>query len=660
MSDASTSRNVGTSRRFNVSPLIVAAVFPLCISWYTTSEGMYQIFPDLPIISRLVAAVVIGVFAFMSNQVGVALASLKSNQQFVQTTAFARGVDIGLRGGLFAVLFFFALFFSFKFYYGALYNGGQREIDAETLPSVMSSSALSSVRGDMNGVGESFTAAGPIRSWSDGVTAIAQSVSSLRSQIVASIAQQSGNNATALAQAAQIKQQLKSDLAQKVDLEAQINTAQSRLSGELKSLADAKTRMDKEQRGADGAKPGEAANWRKAKSDADGAQRNIDHYKSIIADNNQILFGSGDKGGLIREIATLNTQMAELESNGAVNGLLGSPDTLIDGLNDARRKFQETPSLKTFAAAVGACRAATAIVSQIKTDTKPVIPATSCDSQDARSALNSLGPRMIAFEAFENRCSSSALGEGQSAPTAGAGRPSAEQFEAAQASVKFCLATAEDAGVDVSTARARFDSFVEFNSPHRDPTTMAVDGLLFQRGPVQAGMAYAFALAQEMLILALSFFAEWQRPSANRARRRPDLTPVSTDSTDVAAAKAILAHRQAVPESSRLFKVDLSPAILRDVPENIRLNARDRLLDLVLAELARAGQQADEFYLGADAMVELEQVILLEQTDVAKPSYEAAGKPGYMPSHPEHTDTAPGAAPGPTGAEVPLQRYRGR
>ena len=62
---------------------------------------MAQIFPNLPVISRVVAAVIIIVFAFMSNQVGVALATYQTQQHFAQTTRNARSWTSATRSVLF-------------------------------------------------------------------------------------------------------------------------------------------------------------------------------------------------------------------------------------------------------------------------------------------------------------------------------------------------------------------------------------------------------------------------------------------------------------------------------------------------------------------------------------------------------------------------------
>ena len=598
-----------------VSPLMYAAALPMCISWYTTSEGMYQIFPNLPIISRVVAAIIIGVFAYMSNQIGVSLASLKANQRFMQTSRLARAVDIGLRGFLFSVLFFFALFFSFKFYYSALYNSSQRQIEVAQLPALMTAEVLGPLRAEVGAVGKSFADQPDVKNWSQRVAEMANTLSRNRGQADQAFGSQAVQDLQAQGEVQQLQQAVASNQAQKTGLEKQIQQWRDPQQAAFKKLTDAKSRMLQEETGAIGSKRGRGPKYAQAAEDARAAQNDVDYYQSLIDQANGELSGTG---GLAEKIAQETSKLAEMTQGGAHLTPRGGFDEALAKLNDAQLAFQAAPSLGNYFAAAKACEAITSVLAKGQNSGLSAnFGSDSCASVRAQNALTGLGSRQAALQQFQHDCNAGAINErlSTSAPAAAQKGTVSGMFDFAQTLTNACLTRAEDVGVDTASARARLDNFVAINSPLRDPTTMAVDGLLFRYGRVQAGMAYAFALAQELLILALSFFAEWQRPKLSRRNQHLDLALFEHDPVHIAAAKFILANRQAVKDSSRVFKVDLASLGSDDDNEGIRINVRARLNDLITAELARASDKADEFFIGSDAIEELRDEILQEQAN---------------------------------------------
>jgi hypothetical protein len=276
---------------------------------------------------------------------------------------------------------------------------------------------------------------------------------------------------------------------------------------------------------------------------------------------------------------------------------------IVDQFATAVQQFRNVPSAAQYDTVSDLCGKLATVASKA---IPGKIDGASCTSPAAFAMLGSAKPRLAAFQAFQTNCSAAALGAKNKVVATQEG---ADTFEAARQAVNDCLTNAEDTGLDVTDARADFDKFIAINSPNRDPTTRAIDGLLFRTGQVQAGMAYAFAIAQELLILALSFFAEWRRPKGSRALRRPDIAIRPEDSLQVAAAKLVLASRKPVKGVSRLFRVDASFPNQPDLDPAVKTNAQNHLMHLVEDEVARAGGLDDEFFLGPDALRRLENII---------------------------------------------------
>jgi hypothetical protein len=612
MSDASAGQDQGTKPpiRIKVSLLTLLALLPLSVSLYTTSEGMLEIVPGHWVLARFLPFIIICVFGVMSMQIGRSLAEWRASQSFSYSALLPTAVDVGLRAFVFAVLFFFAFFFSFKFYFSALYNSAQSAIDTLGLTNVMTSKALDDVRVRVSHFGQVSGEKPEIKAWITGINAISQLAEAHKSDIDAATADAVRQQTLDAASATQAAENLK-DLQGRADvLRAGLVDQRKKLADARKRLNDAEARRTNEELGANGAVPGKRTKWRKADADVRAAQADVDAGELAIHKVNSELSGPDSHGGVAAEIADLTAKLKQLRlQSGPVQPT--NVVSAVAALEAAAGNFTKSPSLDNYDAVVKACKLIAGPLRQAAQFDERNLR---CENAATRNALSEKGTELSSSNQFVKNCYGKAIDTKLQAKhaqlvaeNADGGAIANRMFDEAAGLARSCLTSAEDAGINVDDARQQLNAFVQRYSPERDPTTIAVDGLLFRQGPAQASMAYAFALAQELLVLTLTFLAEWMRP--RRRKLRPSLNPADGDTTRVRAAKLMLANREVDPVSSRNALIDLNSPRFAGMDSFIRTEARAILMDFAQEDHAKANDTPDSFTIGRQAIESLEDVL---------------------------------------------------
>ncbi len=296
-----------------------------------------------------------------------------------------------------------------------------------------------------------------------------------------------------------------------------------------------------------------------------------------------------------------------------------SLEQMVALLTQRRRAFNETGTTESYRGVVEVCSRVVGLLTDAKV-TGGGLENLSCESVSVLGLTENRPQREAARVDFNKQCSPGettrvATDATEMIPTGGqrvADETLARAFEHVNAKMQACVNLAIATAADVSVPERRRNDFARLRAPNRDRFQEALAGLF--DGGAQRTAALALAITFDMIILALSFFADVFKIRGHARGRvkierqdHVDASPHPDDPVPLAGAKAL---RRYVRFDRKLMRsaIDLNASGIAALEPNIRENLIMRVDRFIETGLADAVDES-RHTLSEEALAEIEEYI---------------------------------------------------
>ena len=639
MSDISGPSRRAKNKEFQFDVGKVAAIgccLMVLVSGYTTAKGLLDILGGTQVYIVVLATIVVqGTLAIAAWFLGQELARFVLRKR--PGTEPPSGALTAVTGALFLATFCVSVFFSFSFWFTELRALSQRTEDARQLPNTFVAEVMPSLLAAVNegraaelrGVSE-FPAT---KEWFANLDKIVEVAREKRQELEKQIKDSVGardkrdkqirDTRTKLAQAStdKDKYQRESD-----DIDKRLAPFDEELAKLQKEWQQYEQERLAECAGIQGRKQGCGPKASEATKQRDIVKKRMDEIESTLqADRKR-------RAELTKLLQTAQTDIEEqtrlLESLGGTGdgvtrdtsaNSLDSMEQMVTLLTQRRRAFSEAGTADSYRGVVEACGGIVGLLTEAKVAGGALEPLT-CESVAVLGLTENRPQRESARVDFTKECSPGEMTRVATdavtmIPNSGE-RVSdtilARAFEYVNAKMQACINLAIATGADVSAAERRRSDFARMHSPNRDRFQEALAGL--SDGGGQRTAALALAVTFDMIILALSFFADvfkirGHASGRGRVERQDhvDASPHPDDPVPLAGAKAL---RRYVRFDRKLMRsvIDLNAPGIAALEPNIRENLLmrvDRFIETGLAD----GVDESRYALSEEALAEIEEYI---------------------------------------------------
>jgi hypothetical protein len=355
---------------------------------------------------------------------------------------------------------------------------------------------------------------------------------------------------------------------------------------------------------------------------------------------------------------------AESTARDASTGGLDSLEQMVALLTQRRRVFSEAGTADAYRGVVEACGSIVGLLTEAKV-AGGTLETLSCESVSVLGLTENRPQREAARADFIKECSPAEMTRAATdavsmIPSGGervADETLSRAFEHVNAKMQACINLATATGADVSLGERRRSDFARLHAPNRDRFQEALAGL--SEGGGQRTAALALAVTFDMIILALSFFADVFNIRGHARRRgkverqdHVDASPHPDDPVPLAGAKAL---RRYVRFDRKLMRsvIDLNAPGIAALEPNIRENLLmrvDRFIETGLADVV----DESRYIMSEEALAEVEEYI--HSHVAAQPADAWAARSAPDPSEnnraPEYDSAATARQDKPAGRPV--------
>jgi hypothetical protein len=621
---------------------------------FTTGRGMYTIFGNL-LIAMIMTLLVEAVLVATSLMLGRDLARVASGD--IATAGGGRGwagniARYSILSGTFALAFFICWFFSFNFYYNAMFSGGEDVLEAERQPHQAADPLLIPLRQRVEAVvrddGEKVLKQPEVSEWLAWIDAIdKQARDPSNSQRLAELlARQNGERI-------QNQQKTQARIDQLQSQQTELNQSRQQQEGalanrkqdaekNLASIADLKKQVEdlvhqrddiatnrarEEARGADGRPAGRGPVWQSLDNKETTLGKRINLIQNV--ELAPALKRQSDLEGAVAktegQLTSTNAQIAKLSGDIAnAKALLpvasaGEADQSVvpaafnQPLVQARDGFTAAPSPETYKTLVDACEQVVSSLSTLDAGSQ-IAKSHECRSEAVGLAVAPMAQLLQARGEFVAACSAEAVSPRIEAITTKLRHDLADVSGTSPANRRTLLGTAlEQTQNDIvipclgiagrATARvddleASLQTFVQRHTLRQDSfsqTRNAVFSLLDGSANNAARLGMWIALAQDSFVLLITilgeiFHRETAIPPAPRLRfdSAVDWAANASDPPNVATAKIILRAARGMANGAALLPPDFDAALAERQRDNVSNTIR-RLAQAGMVKKQRDG-----------------------------------------------------------------------
>lgn len=657
MADSSGSSRRGKAKefQFNVGKSAgIGCFLMVLVSGYTTAKGLLDIVGGSQFYVVIIATVVVqGTLAIAAWFLGQELARFVLRRRLGPGMDPPSGALTTVTAALFLATFFVSVFFSFSFWFTELRGLSQRREDARQLPNTFVSEVMPALLAAVNegrmaelrGVSE-FPAT---KEWFANLDKIVDFARGKRQDIQKQIQENAGARdkrekqvRDARAKLTQLRTDKEKYQREGDDIDKKLAPFDEALAGLQKDWQQYEQERLAECAGIQGRKQGCGPKATEATKQRDAVKRRTDEIESTLQGDRKrraelaklLQSGQADIEDLMRLLESLHAP----SEAGTSAGDLDSLEQMVTLLTQRERAFREAGTRDTYHEVVQTCGSIVGLLAEAKLAGGP-IENLSCESVSVLALTENRPQREAARLEFTKNCSPAEMTrvatEAISMIPSGGERVKDDilsgAFEHVNGKMQACVNLATATGADVSVAERKRSDFARLHAPNRDRFQEALAGLF--EGGAQRTAALALAITFDMIILALSFFADvfnirGHARGRSRVERQDhvDASPHPDDSVPLAGAKAL---RRYVRFDRKLMRsvVDLNAPGIAALDPNIRENLLmrvDRFIEGHLADVVDDSRYA----LSEQALAEIEEYIHGHAT---MPSADAARAPPSTP-----------------------------
>ena len=647
--------NLGSSRRgkarefqFNVGKVAaIGCCLMVLVSGYTTAKGLLDIVGGTQSYIVILATVVVqGTLAIAAWFLGQELA------RYVLRSRLGPGMDppsgalTAVTAALFLATFCVSVFFSFSFWFTQLRALSQRTEDARQLPNTFVSEVMPVLLAAVNegrmvelrGVSE-FQAT---KEWFAGLDKIVDVAREKRQDVQKQIQDNAGARdkrekqiRDARAKLTQARTDKDKNERESDDIDKKLAPFDEELAKLQKDFQQYEQERLAECAGIQGRKQGCGPKATEATKLRDALKRRMDEIENPLqADRKR----RAELATLLQNgQADIESQKRLLESLAAPDGVstsaggLDSLEQMVTLLTQRQRAFREAGTAESYRGVVETCGSIVGLLTEAKV-AGGILEKSSCESVSVLALTENRPQREAARLEFNKECSPTELTrvatDAISMIPSGGGRVGDEilsrAFEHVNGKMQACVNLAIATGASVSVAERKRSDFARLHAPNRDRFQEALVGL--SEGGGQRTAALALAVTFDMIILALSFFADvfnirGHARGRSKVERQDhvDASPQPDDSVPLAGAKAL---RRYVRFDRKLMRsvMDLNSPGVAALEPNIRENLLMRVDRFIEGGLADAVDES-RYALSEEALAEIEEYI---HTHATMPSAEGA------------------------------------
>jgi hypothetical protein len=684
-------RGKGKEFQFNVGKTAaVGCLLMVLVSGYTTAKGLLDIVGGSQFYIVILATVVVqGTLAIAAWFLGQELARFVLRRRLGPGMDPPSGALTAVTAALFLATFSVSVFFSFSFWFTELRGLSQRREDARQLPNTFVSEVMPTLLAAVNegrmaelrGVSE-FPAT---KEWLANLDKIVDFARDKRQAVQKQIEENAGARNMREKQVRDARAKLTQFRTDKERYQREADVIDKKLAPFDEELAQLQKEWQQYEQerlaecaGIQGRKQGCGPKATEATKQRDAVKRRMDEIESTLQGDRKrraqlarlLQSAQADTEDLARFLEKSSNAPSEA---GTSAGGLDTLEQMVTLLTQRQRAFREAGTRDTYGEVVQTCGSIVGLFTEAKLTGGP-IENLSCESVSVLALTESRPQREAARLEFTKDCSPSGMTrvatEAISMIPSGGERVKDDilsgAFEHVNGKIQACVNLAIATGADVSVAERKRSDFARLHAPNRDRFQEALAGLF--EGGAQRTAALALATTFDMIILALSFFADvfnirGHARGRSRIERQDhvDASPHPDDSVPLAGAKAL---RRYVRFDRKLMRsvVDLNAPGIAALDPNIRENLLmrvDRFIEGHLADVVDDSRYA----LSEEAIAEIEEYIHRRAT---MPSADAARASTSTPPDfngeqraPEY-DSAPPARQYDSAAPVRQDRPDGR
>lgn len=637
MADTSgSSRRGGKEFQFNVGKAAAIGCFLMVlVSGYTTAKGLLDIVGGSQFYIVVLATVVVqGTLAIAAWFLGQELARYVLRRRLGPGMDPPSGALTAVTAVLFLATFSVSVFFSFSFWFTELRGLSQRREDARQLPNTFVSEVMPTLLAAVNegrmaelrGVSD-FPAT---KEWFANLDKIVDFARDKRQAVQKQIEENAGARDVREKQVRDARAKLTQFRADKEKYQREADDIDKKLAPFDEELAQRQKEWQQYEQerlaecaGIQGRKQGCGPKATEATKQRDAVKRQMDEIESTIesdrkrrAQLGKLLQGAqADIDDLTRFLENLHAP----SEAGTPAGGLDSLEQMVTLLTQRERAFREAGTQDTYREVVQTCSGIVGLLTDAKLAGGP-IENLSCESVAVLALTENRPQREAARVEFAKDCSPA--GMTRVATEAIAMIPSGGErvadnilsgaFEHVNGKIQACVNLAIATGADVSLAERKRSDFARMHAPNRDRFQEALAG--FFEGGAQRTAALALAVTFDMIILALSFFADVFNIRGHARRRgrierqdHVDASPQPDDPVPLAGAKAL---RRYVRFDRKLMRsvLDLNSPGIAALDPNIRENLLMRVDRFIEGHLADAVDDS-RYALSEEALAEIEEYI---------------------------------------------------
>ena len=636
----------GPSRRaknkefqFNVGKVAaIGCCLMVLVSGYTTAKGLLDILGGTQAYIVVLATVVVqGTLAIAAWFLGQELA------RFVLRKRLGAGMDppsgalTAVTGALFLATFCVSVFFSFSFWFTELRALSQRREDARQLPNTFVSEVMPALLAAVNegraaelrGVSE-FPAT---KDWFANLDKIVDVAREKRQDVQKQIQDNAGARDKREKQIRDARAKLAQARTDKDKYQREGDDIDKRLAPFDEELAKLQTDWQQYEQerlaecaGIQGRKQGCGPKATEATKQRDAVKRRMEEIENTLqADRKRraeltklLQTAQTDIEDQTRLLETLGGSGDSAARETSATGL-DSLEQMVTLLTQRRRAFSEAGTADTYRGVVEACGSIVGLLTEAKL-AGGTVENLSCESVSVLGLTENRPQRESARVEFTKQCSPTEMTRAATdaismIPSGGervADEVLSRAFEHVNGKMQACINLAIATGADVSVAERRRSDFARLHSPNRDRFQEALVGL--SEGGGQRTAALALAVTFDMIILALSFFADvfnirGHARGRSKVERQDhvDASPHPDDPVPLAGAKAL---RRYVRFDRKLMRsvIDLNASGIAALEPNIRENLLmrvDRFIETGLAD----GVDDSRYAMSEEALAEIEEYI---------------------------------------------------
>jgi hypothetical protein len=681
----------GPSRRaknkefqFNVGKAAaIGCCLMVLVSGYTTAKGLLDILGGTQAYIVILATVVVqGTLAIAAWFLGQELARFVLRKRLGPGMDPPSGALTAVTAALFIATFCVSVFFSFSFWFTELRGLSQRREDARQLPNTFVSEVMPPLLAAVNegrvaelrGVSE-FPAT---KDWFANLDKIVDVAREKRQDLQKQIQDNVGLRDKREKQIRDARAKLAQARTDKDKYQRESDDIDKRLAPfdeELAKLQKDWQQYEQERlaecAGIQGRKQGCGPKATEATKQRDAVKRRMEEIENTLqADRKR-------RAELTKLLQTAQTDMEDqtrlLESLGGPGegttrdtsaGGLDPLEQMVTLLTQRRRAFSEAGTADTYRGVVEACGSIVGLLTEAKL-AGGTLENLSCESVSVLGLTENRPQRESARVDFTKECSPTEITRAATdaismIPSGGERVPDetlSRAFEHVNAKMQACINLAIATGAEVSVAERKRSDFARLHAPNRDRFQEALAGL--SEGGGQRTAALALAVTFDMIILALSFFADvfnirGHARGRTKVERQDhvDASPHPDDPVPLAGAKAL---RRYVRFDRKLMRsvIDLNASGIAALEPNIRENLLmrvDRFIEGGLADVV----DDSRYILSEEALAEIEEYIHSHAVTPSADGWGSRSTPDFAENQraPEYDSAAPARQDKPAGRPV--------